>query len=143
MKSLPKFSAMEVMLGLSVAGMAVLAVFLAAQRLQPPPMTFESLEVVNSPVSKSELLYVVAETRRRDLDDCTNGVQVDVRDLDGSVTRLPVPAREITDAVSKYSIVLPETTNIGAYGLRIRETWYCGDRPHTVETPWLPIEVLQ
>lgn len=142
MKKIPRFNAMEIMLGLSAAGLFVLAVVMTADRMKPPPMIFEAVSIVNSPIAKGELLYVVAETRRRDLDGCTNGVQVDVRDLGGAITRLPVPSREIDGNVSRYDLVVPATVAPGSYGVRIRETWYCGERPRVVETPWLSMTVL-
>lgn len=122
---------------------AALGYFVFRGLLEPPPVKFSSIEILNSPVRPPEKLFVVAETERRDESDCTNGVQVDTRNESGSILRLPVPAREVHGSFSRYSIVIPEETVAGKYDLKIRETSYCGGPPKIVESPWLAFEVAE
>lgn len=137
----PKFDVGWLMLGLSVAGLMGLAIYLTSQALKPPPVRFEAIKIMNSPVKPPSKLFVVAETKRRLEESCTNGVQIDTRNDAGSILRLPVPAREVSGDVSRYSIVIPEETAPGMYDLKIRETSYCGGSPQIVESPWLAFEV--
>lgn len=138
---IPKFDVGWLLLGLSVAGLVSLAGFLTVSALRPPPVKFDAIEILNSPVTPPQKLFVVAETVRHSESECTNGVQIDIRNNAGSILRLPVPAREVHGSFSRYSIVVPEETSPGPYDLKIRETSYCGGAPKIVESPWLAFEV--
>lgn len=131
----------EWMLSASVVGILVIGGFMVYRALQPPPIVFVGIDVVNSPRA-GELLMVEAEVKREAETGCTNGVQVDAMDRAGVMTRYPIPTRTISGGSSRYAIVVPETTLPGSYRLKIRETIYCGGGPKISETPWVAFEVV-
>lgn len=139
---LPRIHAAQIMLGLSAAGLLAFSGIMIARALEPPPVRFLSLEVVNPRVQSTELLNVVAETERRSTPDCVNGVQIELRDSSGAQTRLPIPAREISGNLSSYAIVIPEGTTPARYQMLVREIFTCSNSVRQVEAPWLPIEIL-
>lgn len=138
---LPRIGIPEALLGLSCAGLVALAIVVTARALEPPALAFTALSVINPQVSSENLLYVVAETERRE-SDCVNGVQIELRDARGAQTRLPIPAREIAGNRSTYAIVIPKGTQPGRYQMLVREIFTCQDGVEMIEAPWLPIEVV-
>lgn len=130
------------MLGASAVGILALGGIYTARALQPPPVIFESIEVVNPSVTDDELLYVKARTLRREVEGCVNGVQIDLKSEIGNILRLPIPAREVGRDFSQYAIVIPQGTTPGDYQLMVREVFTCVDGVEAVETPWVPMRVL-
>ena len=135
-------NAAEWMLGASLIGMAVIAGFLVVRAFEPNPVTFDSLDTVNSP-KPGELLFIEATVSRVEKDSCTNGVQIDSRDANGVESRLPVPTRQVSGPFTRYAIVIPDVTQPGPYDVRVRETVYCGNGPRISETPWMAFEVVR
>lgn len=111
------------------------------REVSPAPVKFDAVGVLADVAIPGERFRVVAETHRRPAVECTNGVQIEIRDVNGVNTRLPIPAREIEGSKTTYIIDLPETTVPGQYGVKIRETFFCGGRPKTEESPWIALEV--
>jgi len=130
------------MLGASAVGILALGGIYITRALQPAPISFEGIEVLNPRVTDDELLVVRAVTPRRNVPGCVNGVQIDLRNEMGSILRLPIPAREITRDRSDYSIVIPQGTMPGRYQMKVREVFTCVDGVEAVEAPWVPMEVV-
>jgi hypothetical protein len=138
---IPKVSIGEVLLGLSVAGLFILMVVLTYSRVQPPPVKFEGLAVVNPRIHSRDVMQVIAEVTRREANGCTNGVQAEAVDASNRVIRLPVPTREIAGNRSVYSIEMVDIEP-GSYRLKLREVVYCSGSPKIAESNWTVFEVL-
>lgn len=133
---IPRIRVIETMLTLSVLALLALAAIVLSPRFLPPPLTFTSFEVVNSPPG------VIAGTRRRQAEGCTNGPQADLMNARGSITRLPVPARSVQGSTSIYPLIIPDGVARGRYSVQVRENFLCAGRePQIIESPWLPLEI--
>lgn len=125
-------------LGLSLAGLAAVVV---SDAMRPPSLVWTAVIVANSPVSDGRLV-VDAETKRRPTEGCTNGVQADIRRGD-AITRLAAPERSLkADGEARYEVSLPDDIAVGAYSVRLRETFNCGGKPEQVESAWVAFEVV-
>lgn len=132
----------EVMIGLTLCGMAALGGVIVSRAMAPSPVAFESVKITNAP-KPGNLLIVEATVSRVEKKDCTNGVQIDSRDANGVESRLPVPTRQVSGPFTRYAIVIPDVTQPGPYEVRVRETIYCDNGPRISETPWLAFEVVR
>lgn len=130
------------MLAASALGLLAIGGVLLVRGFAPPPVRFESIEVVNDRVTDDELLFVKATTPRQEIPGCINGVQIDLKDDIGNILRLPIPAREVGRDTSEYAVVIPQGTTPGRYQMKVREIFTCKDRIEAVEAPWVPVEIV-
>lgn len=115
--------------------------FITLRELTAPPLLeFQSVATPSEPAKPGATYIVKAQTIRREASHCTNGPQVDMRDSLNQSVRLPVPARTIKGGVSSYALVMPDPLPSGRYGIKLRESFGCGGRPHIYESPWFYIE---
>lgn len=127
---------LHIIAALPFIGVVILIGFLVWRATQPPRLVYESLSVQHVTPASAE---VVAVTKRRPSEGCTNGIQADLRS-NGVLARLPVPLRTQAANVSRYALVLPNLRS-GQYEVKVRETFNCGNGARPVETPWLRMTV--
>lgn len=120
-----------------VASFIVLAGVLGWKTFEPPKLEWVS---VSSPLVEPTKLTISAETRRRPIDGCTNGPQIELRRL-GEEVRLPIPTRTIRANVSTYETVLVDPLRAGRYTIKLRESVICPGLTQVIESPGIEFVV--
>lgn len=115
-----------------VVSFLLLAAALAFRTFEPPKAEWVS---VSSPAIVGNQIIISAEVRRKPIDGCTNGPQMELR-RDGAVVRLPVPTRVIRGNLSTYTseLVMPVQ---GKYAVRLRESFICPTGTQVIESAWI------
>lgn len=120
-----------------IASFLALAGALGWKLFEPPRIEWVS---VSSPVVESTKLTISAETKRRPIEGCSNGPQIDLR-KGLEVVRLPVPTRTIRGTISTYETVLVEPLVPGRYTIRLRESVICPGLTEVAESPGIEFVV--
>lgn len=120
-----------------VASFCALAVAMAWKASEPSKVEWVSVSV---PVVELEKLTIRAEARRRPIEGCTNGPQMELK-RGVEVIRLPVPTRTIVGTISTYETVLVEPLQPGKYTIKLRESVICPGLTEVAESPGIEFEV--
>ena len=132
-----KFDPLIAIAGAALLGVVILAGLFVGRALEPARLEWQSVAIQNVTSVSAEF---VANTRRRPIEGCTNGIQADLRTPDGVIARLPVPLRAQTPDMSSYALVLPDL-QAGRYETKVRESFICKNTFETIESPWVAFEV--
>jgi hypothetical protein len=130
-RRLSYFTAMQVAI---VLAFSALVGVMAWKELRPAPITFESVAVHGVTPTEAKVTASV----RRTPNDCTTGLQADMRQ-GGVVTRLPPPVRLEANGATEYALALPDLSP-GAYEVQVRELFFCPGL-RVAQTPWLALTV--
>lgn len=89
---------------------------------------------VSTPIVTADKLSISAEARRRPIDGCTNGPQIELKKGIEDV-RLPVPTRTIRGTISLYETDLIRPLSPGKYTIKLRESVICPGLTQVKESP--------